>query len=79
VTLSLGGLAAVLDRIDDDGVVLAWSYTVDVGMFLMFLLSVGDRYNQKVHCSRYQKVAMVALSFTILIVARSSVFLAVLL
>jgi hypothetical protein len=48
VTLSLRGLAAVIHRIDDDGVVLAWSYSVDAGMFLLVLLSVGDRSNQKV-------------------------------
>jgi hypothetical protein len=43
-----GGMAAVVDRIDDDGVVLAWRSSVDLGMFLLFLLNIGDRSNQKV-------------------------------
>jgi hypothetical protein len=42
---SFRGLAAAVDRIDDDGVVLASSSSVDFGMFLLFLLSVGDRSN----------------------------------
>jgi hypothetical protein len=46
-TLFLGGLAAVVDRIDDHGEVLAGSSSVDFGMFLLFLLSVGDRSNVK--------------------------------
>ncbi len=44
---SFEGLAAIDNRIDDNGVVLAWSFSVDFGMLLLFLLSVSDRSNQK--------------------------------